>query len=185
MNESISPESPINNPTTPTAEEMLTRLNQVNVDIFNLEIVSDETKGKYAWLFVLTMPVTAVLLMIFTLLGTFISGNFIISFIITALLLFIIGKIIDQFEQKFHHQARIEVMRRIYETESEYGLIPHFKDFLPQKYRHLWQSLRKNNYQYIDQYIAAVTLLQNKLDAEKFTQIWHIRYPEIAPEQND
>ncbi len=172
-----------NSTDTPAAEEMLSRLNQINKDIFNLEQVTEEVQGKYAWIFVLTMPITAILLMVFTLLGTFITGHFIASFILTALLLFILGRIIDQFEQKFRYQARIEVMRRIYETEGEYGIIPHFKDFLPKKYRHLWQSLRKNNYQYIDQYIAAISLLQNQIDTEKFTRIWYIRHPEIAPEE--
>lgn len=180
MNQQDTSENTISHP---KPEKMLERLNQVDTTIFSLEQVTDEVKGKYAWVFILTMPIVAILLMVFTLLGTFITGHFIASFILTAILLFILGKIVDQFEQKFRYQARIEVMRRIYETEEDYGLIPHFKDFLPPKYRHLCQSLKKHNYQYINQYIAALTLLQEKLDPEKFTRNWYIRYPELAPKE--
>ena len=172
-------------PQTPTAEEMLERLHAVDVDDFDIEQRTNELKGNNAWLFVLTMPVTAILLVIFTLLGTFLTDHFIISFILSAGILFVIGKMIDQYEQKFKYQARLDIMRRIKETETEEGLIPHFRDFLPKKYRHLWQSLKKQNYMYIDQYIAALTLLQQRLDDEKFIRVWRLKYPETAPEKDD
>ncbi|MGC9386143.1 MAG: hypothetical protein ACP5D0_04290 [Hydrogenovibrio sp.] len=169
-------------PSVPTAEEMLERLHDVNLDDFDITAITDELKGKNAWLFVLTMPITAILLVLFTLIGTFATGYFIFSFIAAASVLFVIGKMIDQYEQKFRYQARLEVMERIKETETDEGLIPHFKDFLPKKYRHLWQSLKKHNYIYIDQYIAAVTLLQQRLDSEKFIRIWRLKHPETAPD---
>lgn len=169
-------------PRTPTAEEMLDRLHAVNLDDFDLQTITDELKGNNAWLFVLTMPITAILLVVFTLLGTFMTGYFILSFIVSAGILFVIGKMIDQYEQKFRHQARLEVMRRIKEAETEEGLVPHFKDFLPKKYRHLWQSLKKQNYIYIEQYIAAITLLQQRLDSDKFIRIWRLKHPETAPD---
>lgn len=171
-----------NNPQVPSPEEMLQRLNSVNLEQFNIKTVTDELKGKHAWIFVLTMPISAILLMVFTLLGTFITGYFIVSFVITAGLLFLVAKMLDQYEQKFRYQARIEVMKRIEQTEGTFGLVPHFKDFLPAKYRHLWQSLKKGNYLYIEQYIAAMMLLQNKLESEQFTRIWYIRHPELEPQ---
>ncbi|WP_082672125.1 hypothetical protein [Thiomicrospira sp. XS5] len=172
-------------PRTPTAEEMLERLHAVNLEDFNLQAITDELKGNNAWLFVLTMPITAILLVVFTLLGSFITGYFILSFIVSAGILFVIGKMIDQYEQKFRHQARLEVMRRIKEAETEEGLIPHFKDFLPKKYRHLWQSLKKQNYIYIEQYIAAITLLQQRLDSDKFIRIWRLKHPDTALDDED
>ncbi len=137
-----SQEDMVLEPRTPTAEEMLERLHAVNLDDFNMQEITDELKGNNAWLFVLTMPITAILLVVFTLVGTFATGYFILSFIVSAGILFVVGKMIDQYEQKFRYQARLEVMRRIKEAETEDGLIPHFKDFLPKKYRHLWQSLK-------------------------------------------
>jgi len=85
-------------------------------------------------------------------------------------------------EHNYKIAARHEVIRRIAETEGEFGLIPHFKHFLPNKYRHLWQSLRKGQYHYIEQYVQAVLLLQNKLEEDQFTRIWYLTYPETDPE---
>lgn len=167
---------------TPSANEMLSRLRDVDTSIFDIKALADNLKGKHAWVFVLTMPLAAIILVSFTLIGTFVTGYFIASFLATALLLFVVGKMLDQFEKRFFYQARFQVMQRIQATEGEYGLIPHFKDFLPPKYRHLWQSLRKGRYAYIDQYIAAVTLLQNKLEDDKFRKIWEIRHPELIDE---
>lgn len=180
-----SQEDMVLEPRTPTAEEMLERLHAVNLDDFNMQEITDELKGNNAWLFVLTMPITAILLVVFTLVGTFATGYFILSFIVSAGILFVVGKMIDQYEQKFRYQARLEVMRRIKEAETEDGLIPHFKDFLPRKYRHLWQSLKKQNYIYIDQYIAAMTLLQQRLDSDKFIRIWRLKHPETAPDAEE
>ncbi|WP_019895969.1 hypothetical protein [Hydrogenovibrio halophilus] len=166
----------------PTAETMLERLQSVNVDDFDLKTVTDEVKGNQAWLFVLTLPMSAFLLVVLTLLGTFLTDHFVLSFLFTALLVYGIGKVIDQYEQKFRYQARLEVMDRIRKAEGEFGLLPHFRDFLPKKYRHLWQSLRRYNYAYIDQYIAAIRLLQQRLDPDKFIRVWRLKYPETAPD---
>lgn len=172
-------------PTMPYAEDMLERLYAIDVDQFDVTKRVDELKGKNAWLFVLTMPVSALLLVILTLIGTFLSDHFILTFLVVAGLLFLIGKMLDNYEKKFKRQARIDIMQRIQRAEGEMGVIPHFKDFLPTKYRHLWQSLKKQNYVYIEQYIAALTLLQKHLDKDKFIRIWQLKYPETAPEQED
>lgn len=174
------PQEPL--PLPPTAEEMLDRLHRIDTEQFNIKAVTEELKGKNAWLFVLTMPFTAITLVVMTLLGTLLTGYLIASFIVTAGFLFVLGKMLDQYEQKFRRQARLEVMNRIKQAETDVGLIPHFRDFLPKKYRHLWQSLRKQNYMYVDQYISAVTLLQKKLDPEKFIRVWQLKYPETPPE---
>lgn len=169
---------------TPSADDMLQRLHAVDTSIFDVKAAAEEAKGKRAWLFVLVMPLSAIFLVSFTLVGGFFSGSLMgggISFLIAAFLLFVIGNMIDQHERQYRFQAREMVIDLIRQTEGEYGLIPHFKDFLPTKYRHLWQSLRKGNYLYIEQYIAAITLLQSKLEADNFTRIWHIRHPEVAP----
>lgn len=168
--------------TTPTAETMLARLSEVDVNLFDSKQVMNELKGNKQWISILTIPVTTILLGLLTLIGMLVSGSILWSFVISAGLLFFIGKLFDQYEQQYRHQARQEVIRRVQETEGEFGLIPHFKHFLPNRYRHLWQSLRKGNYVYVDQYIQAVVLLQNQLDAEKFTKIWHLSYPETVPE---
>lgn len=174
-------EETVEAPSIPPAVAMLDRLYGVDTTQFNIDNVTEELKGDKAWLFVLTMPVAAIVLVVFTLLGTFLTGYFIASFIVIAALLLMVGKMLDQYEQKFRHQARLEVMRRIEAAETEEGLIPHFRDFLPKKYRHLWQSLRKKNYIYVDQYIAAITLLQQRLEPEKFVRIWHLKYPDSDP----
>lgn len=184
QNEQLQEDIPLK-PQTPTAEEMLERLHAVDVEDFDLEQRTNELKGNNAWLFVLTMPATAILLVLFTLLGTFLTDHFIISFILSAGVLFVIGKMIDQYEQKFKYQARLDIMQRIKGTETDAGLIPHFRDFLPKKYRHLWQSLKKQNYIYIDQYIAALTLLQQRLDDDKFIRVWRLKYPETAPDEEE
>ncbi|KUJ71796.1 hypothetical protein [Thiomicrospira sp. WB1] len=169
----------------PDAETMLKRLQTVNVDDFDLRTVTDEVKGNQAWLFAMTLPMSALLLVSFTLLGAFLSGHFVLSFLVTAFVVYGLGKLIDQYEQKFRYQARLEVMDRIRRAEGEFGLVPHFRDFLPKKYRHLWQSLRRYNYAYIDQYIAAIRLLQQRLDPDKFIRVWRLKYPETAPLDED
>lgn len=184
----MNPSNPNNSETAienPSADEMLARLRAVDLNVFDIKMVAETLKGKYAWIFVLTMPIAAILLVSLTLIGTFLTGYLIASFIFTAFLLFVIGKMLDQFEKRFFYQARQEVILRIQETESDYGLIPHFKDFLPPKYRHLWQSLRRGRFMYVDQYIAAVTLLQNKLEDAKFHTIWEIRHPEFARDHEE
>ncbi|WP_178861346.1 hypothetical protein [Thiomicrorhabdus cannonii] len=169
----------------PSAETMLARLAAVDVSQFDLAATANQLKGNKQWISILTIPVSAILLMIFTLLGTFLFDAPIASFLISAGVIYVVGRMFDQYEQQYRLRARQLVMRRIAETEGEFGLIPHFKHFLPTKYRHLWQSLRKGNYLYIDQYIQAVSLLQNKLEPAKFTKIWHLHHPEIAPPEDE
>ncbi len=169
----------------PSPQEMLTRLNQVNPKYFDLKAIEDQLKGNKIWIYVLTLPVSAILLVAFTLLGTFIFDQPILSFVVTAALLFWIGKMFDNQQHLYKYAARQEVINRIAETEQGFGLIPHFKNFLPNKYRHLWQSVRKGNYTYIEQYVQALVLLQHKLEAEKFTRIWYLTYPHLDPESDE
>lgn len=166
----------------PTAELMLDRLYAVNLDVFDINIAMEDLKGQWNWLFILTMPISALLLVIFSLLGLFITDNFIGSFVVSALIVFSVAKIIDSYEQKFRTQARKTIMYAVADIEGDLGLIHHFREFLPSKYRHLWQSVRKKNFQYIEQYNTAIFLLQQKLEAHKFTKLWHLKYPMTDPE---
>ncbi|MCF6344924.1 MAG: hypothetical protein L3J00_00465 [Thiomicrorhabdus sp.] len=169
----------------PTPEEMLTRLHQIDSKTFDIRAIADKLKGNKVWISILTLPVSATLLAVFTLLGAFLFDSPILSFLITAALLFWVGKLFDN-QQKFYTvAARQEVMQRIAEIEKDFGFLPHFKAFLPEKYRHLWQSIRKGNYLYIEQYTQAILLLQKKLDAEKFTAIWYLTYPETDPNSSE
>lgn len=169
----------------PSPEEMLRRLKDVDVQQFNIKTVASELKGNKIWVSVLTIPVSAIILVLITLLGSFMFDQPILSFIVAAALLFWVSKMFEGQERNYKIAARHEIMQRIKQTEGEFGLIPHFKHFLPSKYRHLWQSLKKGKYQYIEQYVQAILLLQNKLDAENFTHIWYLTYPEIDPDKAD
>lgn len=166
----------------PTAELMLSKLNSIDLDVFDINQKMDELKGKWNWIFVLTMPISALLLATLTLLGLFFADNFVISFIVSAGIVFFIGKIIDGYEQQYRAMARRHIMQTIAEIEIEIGLIYHFKEFLPTKYRHLWQSIRKKNFIYVEQYKNAIHLLQLKLEQEKFIKLWHLKYPMTDPE---
>ncbi|MEA3405666.1 MAG: hypothetical protein U9R28_08000 [Pseudomonadota bacterium] len=171
----------------PQAEDILARLHSIDVNQFDIVAVTNELKGNKQWISILTIPVTTILLGLFTLAGVLLFDSIIGSFLVAAGLLFFAGRILDQYEQQYRIRARHEVMNRIQATEDEFGLIPHFKHFLPTKYRHLWQSLKKGNYMYVDQYIQALVLLQHKLDHEQFTKIWNMTYPELLvnSEQQD
>lgn len=171
--------------TTPSAEAMLERLQAVDITQFDLTAATNQLKGNKQWISILTIPVSALLLVMITLIGTFVWDAPIASFLVAAGLIYVVARLFDQYEQQYRRQARQLVMQRIAATEGDYGLIPHFKHFLPTKYRHLWQSLRKRNYMYIDQYIQAVALLQKQLDPAKFTKIWHLHHPEVAPPEAD
>lgn len=166
----------------PTAQDMLDRLQAIDIDQLNIKKVTEELKANKAWWFVFAMPAAALLLVIFTLLGLFLFDSLLISFVVAAIFVFMLGKILDSFEGKYRLAARDTVIQRIAEHEGEFGLLPHFKHFLPNKYRYLRQQLKQKHYMYVNQYIAAVYLLQNKLDNEKFTEIWHIKHPETKPE---
>ncbi|WP_232023378.1 hypothetical protein [Thiomicrorhabdus aquaedulcis] len=169
----------------PSAEEMLQRLHAVDATTLDISRVAQQLKGDKIWISIFTIPISAIVLVLLTLLGTFMFDQFVASFLISAALLFWIAKMLDQYDKQFSVKARQVVIERIAQIEGEFGLIPHFKHFLPAKYRHLWQSVRKGNYVYIDQYIQALVLLQHKLDPKKFTKIWYLTYPDIAPEELD
>ena len=166
----------------PSPEEMLSRLQNIDVQTFNMKEIANELKGNQIWVSILTIPVSASVLVGFTLLGSFMFDRPIVSFLLAAGLLFWISKMFESQERRYKMAARHEVIRRIAEIEGGFGLIPHFKSFLPNKYRHLWQSLRKGQYHYIEKYVQAVLLLQNKLEAEQFKRIWYLTYPETDPE---
>lgn len=172
-------------PTVPTAEEMFNRLKSVDIAQFNIIETTNQLKGNKQWISILTIPVSAILLVLFTLLGAFLFNALIASFLISAGLLYFIARILDQYDQQFRLQARNVVIQRIADTEGEFGLVPHFKDFLPEKYRHLWQSLRKGRYMYIEQYVQAIALLQTQLKLEKFTKIWHLQHPELVADEEE
>lgn len=172
----------VNNQSIPHADVMLERLYAIDVNIFDINAVANEIKGNKQWISILTIPIATILLGLFTLVGVMVFDSIIGSFIVSAILLFSVAKILDQYERQFLAQARQEVMARIALTEQGFGLIPHFKHFLPTKYRHLWQSLRKGNYLYIDQYIQALVLLQNRIESEKFIKIWNMTYPHLEEE---
>jgi len=38
---------------------------------------------------------------------------------------------------------------------------------------------------YIEQYVQAIVLLQHRLDPDKFTKVWYLTYPEIAPKDDE
>jgi len=169
----------------PSPQEMLQRLAQVDTQDFDIKAITDNLKGNKIWISILTLPVATILLATFTLLGAFLFDSPIISFLITAAALFWIGKLFDNQQKIYAYAARQEVIQRIANIEEGFGLLPHFKPFLPQKYRHLWQSVRRGNYIYVEQYTQAILLLQNRLDSEQFTAIWHLTYPATDPESSE
>lgn len=181
-NDNLSTQASSDSVTPPSPEEMLQRLNNIDVQQFNIEEIAANLKGNRVWISILTIPVSAIFLVSATLIGGFVYDSPIISFLLAAGILFWISKMFEGQERNYELAARQEVMNRIKQLEGEFGLIPHFKPFLPSKYRHLWQSLRKGNYIYIEQYAQATLLLQKQLDPQKFTRIWYINYPEIDPE---
>lgn len=176
IDQAFEPESSA--PPKPSAKVLLDRINSVDTTQFELKRVEQDIMGNKVWVNALTIPVTMVSLVVFTFLGAWFSGYIFISFIVSAFFVFIIGKLFEGYENQFKWQARQEVERRISETEGSEGLIIHFKSFLPTRYRHLIQCLKKGNTQYIDQYIQAVSILQRKLDKQKFTHAWQLAYPE-------
>lgn len=167
----------------PSAQTMLVRLHEVDLGEFDLKKVEEEIRGNKVWINTLTIPVTMISLLLFTLLGAWISGHLIMSFLVVAGVLFFIGKMFESYDQQIKWDARREVERRIADTEGEFGLLVHFKSFLPNRYRYLIQSLKRGRYLYIDQYLQAIHLLQQKLDHEKFTRAWHLVYPHLEPRQ--
>lgn len=165
----------------PTAQQMLVRLHEIDLADFDLKQAEEQMRGNKIWINILTIPVASFSLMLFTFLGYLITGQLILSFLIAAGIVLTIGKMFEGFDEQIRWNARLEVERRIAETEGEFGLIVHFKHFLPTRYRHLVQSLKRGRYLYIDQYMQAVHLLQRKLDHMKFMDAWHMVYPHLDP----
>ena len=166
---------------TPSAEEMLQRLMAVRLIELDTDTVADELKGNRIWIPILTVPISAVFLALFTLLGAFLFDRPIVSFVVTAVLLYWIGKELERSLESYIYKARQEIVNRIADIEEDFGLLPHFQHFLPKRFRHLWQSVRKGQFIYIEQYAQAISLLQNKLEAERFIEVWHITHPETDP----
>lgn len=172
-------------PLVPTPEEMLTKLHSIDTELLNLIEAENLLRGKLVWINILTAPVAMVLLALFTLFGYMVIGYLIPSFIVSALLIFMVSKAFDNYDREIKLNARREIEGRIKDIEDEFGFIIHFEMFLPTRYRHLVQTLKRRKYYYIEQYIQAINLLQNKLDAEKFTEAWHRVYPETKPVEEE
>ena len=129
----------------PSPEEMLRRLKDVDVQQFNIKTVASELKGNKIWVSVLTIPVSAIILVLITLLGSFMFDQPILSFIVAAALLFWVSKMFEGQERNYKIAARHEIMQRIKQTEGEFGLIPHFKHFLPSNIVTFGSLLKKAN----------------------------------------
>ncbi|QKI89694.1 hypothetical protein [Thiomicrorhabdus xiamenensis] len=178
-------EQETNSQPLPDPNELLDRLQAVDCEQYDVDKLAELYKGQKVWYSALAIPVSTLVLTVFTLIGAFVFDQPIISFIVAAALLYWIASMIDGQQKHIPLQARNEVIQRIAATEGEHGLVPHFKDFLPKRYRHLWQSLRKGNYIYIDQYVQAVMLLQKQIERDKFIKFWYLKYPHTAPEAEE
>lgn len=172
-------------PLVPTPEEMLTKLHSIDTDLLNLVEAENLLRGKLVWINILTAPVAMVLLALFTLFGYMATDYLIPSFIVSALLIFMVSKVFDSYDKDIKINARREIEGRIKDIEDEFGFIIHFEMFLPTRYRHLVQTLKRRKYYYIEQYVQAINLLQKKLDAEKFTEAWYRVYPETKPAEEE
>jgi hypothetical protein len=85
----------------PTPEEMLARLNAVDVQIFNIQEVANQLKGNKQWISILTIPVSATILVVITLLGSFLLDRPIVSFLFAAALLFWVSKMFENQERNY------------------------------------------------------------------------------------
>ncbi|MBF6057178.1 MULTISPECIES: hypothetical protein [Thiomicrorhabdus] len=167
----------------PTADQMLNRLYAIEPNSFETERIAENLRGKRNWISAFTIPVSAILLVSMTLIGTFLSDRFVVSFLISALLVYWIGKIVEFYDKSFDRKARIQVLNHIAETETDYAFLPHFKSFLPNKYQHLVRALSKQNFFYIVPYAKAIQHLQRHLDHDAFRSYWHLSYPQTKPQQ--
>ncbi|WP_294947997.1 hypothetical protein [Sulfurivirga sp.] len=159
----------------PSADDLLDRLNAIDLNRLDLEQVSAEMLGKWKWARVLVMPVGAVLLFLLTWLFAALSGYLIPSFVVAALTLLLIGRLLDRYEKALMQAARQAVENYIAEVEGNTGLLIYFQDFLPKKYRPLIKALQDGFYGYIPQYREAVQLLREQLDPVKFQTWWLIK----------
>lgn len=166
-----------------TAQEMLQKINSIDTDTLDVQKLANELKGKNQLYFSLVMPVALLLIVLLTFIAYLITTNIIISFFVASLIVILLGKLATQHETKYSNKARILIIQRISEYETDAGILTHFKEFLPKRYRHLWQCLKKGNYRFIEQYISAVQLLQSKLDAQQFIKVWDIKNPPPIPEK--
>ncbi len=159
----------------PSANDLLDRLNAIDLNRLDLEQVSAEMLGKWKWARVLVMPVGALLLFLLTWLFSALSGYLIPSFVVAALTLLLIGRLLDRYEKALMQAARQAVENYISEVEGDTGLLIYFQDFLPKKYRTLIKALQDGFYGYIPQYREAVRLLREQLDPVKFQTWWLIK----------
>ncbi len=159
----------------PSANDLLDRLNAIDLNRLDLEQVSAEMLGKWKWARVLVMPVGALLLFLLTWLFSALSGYLIPSFVVAALTLLLIGRLLDRYEKALMQAARQAVENYISEVEGDTGLLIYFQDFLPKKYRPLIKALQDGFYGYIPQYREAVRLLREQLDPVKFQTWWLIK----------
>ena len=168
----------------PAPEQMIEKLNSIDLAIFDLKQREEKLKGKLAWISALTIPISAILITATVLLTIFFSHSLtaaFIAFIIVGMLLMIIAKALESSERQAKYMAYQQTIEAIKQIEEPYGLVYHFRHFLPERYRHLWQSVRKGDYQHIKQYAQAIAMLQDKLEPAKFQHIWYLEFPEIAP----
>jgi hypothetical protein len=170
---------------TPSAEILLERLNAIDPEAFSALKHEQELKGRNLWLNTFAMPISAIILCFVTLTGAFVFDRPFISFGLAAAAIYFAAKLIQQYEMRIKIQAFQNMMDQVKNYEGDYGLIPHFQAFLPERYRHLWQSLRKGDYQYVKQYQQAVVMLQNQLDHDKFIHFWLIQHPELAENEEE
>ncbi len=164
----------------PAADELLARLNAIDLKQLDIEEVSAQMLGPWKWARVLVMPVGALLLFLFTWLLSALSGYLIPSFILVVVLLIFLGRLLDRYEHALKLQARQAIEQRIAEIEGESGLLIYFRDFLPKKYKPLLKALEQGFYGYIPQYIEAVKLLHAQLDPIKFQTWWLIKREQLA-----
>lgn len=164
----------------PSADELLERLNAIDLSQLDIDEVSAQMLGPWKWARVLILPVGALLLFLLTWLFSAISGYLIPSFVFSAMLLMLISRLLDRYERALKLQARQLIEQRIAEIEGENGLLIYFKDFLPKKYNPLLKALQQGFYGYIPQYIEAVKLLREQLDPIKFQTWWLIKREQLA-----
>lgn len=158
----------------PTAQELLDRVNAIDLTQLDVELVASDLLGPWKWARVLAMPIGALLLFLLTWLGSYFT-HVLISFTASAILVLLIGKWLDRYERSLKLQARKVVEGRIAEIEGTDGLLLYFQDFLPKRYKPLIKALQKGHYYYIPQYIEAVELLRKQLDPVKFQTWWLIK----------
>ncbi|AHF02191.1 hypothetical protein THIAE_02315 [Thiomicrospira aerophila AL3] len=167
------------------ADELLQRLQAIDLAQLNPQEVEQQVLGKRVWLHTFTFPITIGILAIFTLLATWLVNNMLYGFLVALLVVWFLGKLFESYEHDTQRQVQARLEEIIKGIEGEQGLLIHFSAFLPKRYGALLQALRKQRYGYVLQYYQAATLLQKRLDQARFKKYWHSKYPEMDPELSD